>query len=133
IYYNLEKDDHNNPQYFFFNCTKLYFRLPGEHVIDQMKYDMELQFNCSGLIPGDTQNYKYAFVAVPVQVVKNYLDQSPFFNSFNSLLNEGLGAEVTINDFSDALDMFNMHKGVFFYVAGANYPQCLVSNNWIVV
>jgi carbonic anhydrase len=137
IYYNLENDDKGVRQYFFFNCSRLYFRLPGEHVIDGVKYDMELQFNCSGVIPGDKgKNEKIAFVAVPVKLVKNYETQSTFFDNFNKLFDTnstGLGSQITINNFDEAFDSFNMYRSVFFYVAGVNYPQCLVSSNWIVI
>jgi carbonic anhydrase len=131
IYYNLEKDEQQQRQFFFFNCTKLYFRLPGEHIVEGVRYDMELQFNCSGVIPGDKQkNYKNAFVAIPVQKVKNFEAQSQFFDSFENLK---LGSEITIRDFEEALDAFSMFKKVFFYSGGTNYPDCLVGANWIFV
>jgi carbonic anhydrase len=131
IFYNLEKDDHGVNQYYFFNCTKLYFRMPGEHVVEGNKYDMELQFNCSGIIPTDkSKNYKSAFVAVPVQKVKNFETQSKLFDSF---INASLGSQIKIDSFDDALDSFNMYKKIYFYSGGGNYPQCLLGTNWIFV
>lgn len=131
IFYNLEKDDQQQRQYYFFNCTKLYFRLPGEHIVDGEKYDMEIQFNCSGLIPGDkSKNNKYAFVAMPVKKVKNFEEQSSLFNQFENLTYD---SSITIDNFDDSLDSFNMYKKVYFYSGGANYPQCLLGTNWIFV
>lgn len=129
IYYNLEKDEHGNRQFFFFNCTKLYFRMPGEHVVDKISYDMEIQFNCTGLIPGDkSKNKIYAFVALPVKKVKNFENQTELFNNFDNVT---LGSNITISNFNDVLNSFNMYNKIFFYVAGANYPECLMGTNWI--
>jgi hypothetical protein len=31
-------------------CQKIYFRIPGEHIIDDMKYDMEIQIYCKVIV-----------------------------------------------------------------------------------
>lgn len=31
-------------------CKKIYFRLPGEHVIDGLKYNMEIQIRCNSKV-----------------------------------------------------------------------------------
>ena len=132
IFYNLEKDDRGNQNYYFFNCSKIYFRMPGEHTIDGLDFDMELQFNCSGVIPGDRSgNSKNAFVSIPVIKVKNYVHQSQFFSDLENLAE--LGQSVTITHFEDAFDSFNMYKQIYFYTGGMNYPQCMIGANWIVV
>jgi hypothetical protein len=28
-------------------CSKMYFRLPGEHIVDGIRYNMEIQLHCT--------------------------------------------------------------------------------------
>lgn len=139
IFYNLEKDDQGNYQYYFFNCTKLFFRLPGEHIFDNRKYGMELQFDCTGVVPGDTsQMSKKVFVAVPVEVVQTFKPQSPFFDILYSNLGDTstettLPVQIKVESFDDILNSGNMFNRIYFYSGAANYPDCMLSSNWIVV
>jgi carbonic anhydrase len=126
VYYNLDFGEYD-----FFDCTKLYFRLPGEHILEGQRFDMELQFNCSGIIPGDrSKNYKYTFVALPVQKVKNFEESTKFFDYFE---NVKLADNITVPSFEEILDSFNMYKRIFYYKATASYPDCLVAMNWLFV
>jgi hypothetical protein len=126
VYYNLDFGEYD-----FFDCTKLYFRLPGEHFLEGERYDMELQFNCSGLIPGDkTKNYKSTFVAVPVQKVKNFEESTKFFDIFE---NVKINDTLTVSSFEEILDSFNMYKRIFYYKATASYPECMVAMNWLFI
>jgi len=139
IYYNLDKDDFDEYFYYFFNCTKLYFRIPGEHILDDIKYDMELQFNCSGKIPGDKSgNIKYVFVATPVKAVDDADNQSQFFNNFEVLLKddvktENLPYKISVESFDEILNPFNMFNKIFFYSGSVNYPECMINSNWIFI
>jgi carbonic anhydrase len=139
VFYNLDKDDSGKQQYYYFNCTRLYFRMPGEHKIDNKTFDMELQFNCTGEIPGDkSHNTKFVFVAVPVVAVNDTESQSNFFDNFNVLQNEHVSSDnfpytFLIDNFDDILNPFNMFNKVFFYTGSVNYPECMIGANWIVI
>ena len=139
VFYNLYIDDFGDQQYYFFDCKKLYFRMPGEHTIDNKTFDMELQFNCTGEISGDaSHNMKSVFVAVPVVAVNDNESQSNFFDNFNILQNEHVSSDnfpytLSIDNFDDILNPFNMFNKIFFYVGSVNYPECMSEANWIVI
>jgi carbonic anhydrase len=137
IYYNLEKDESMNNQYVFYNCTKIYFRLPGEHVLEKQKYDMEIQINCTGVPPGDKSGIlKVVFVAIPVEIVKNYNSQSSVFDNFESALekaNRSLPLSIKVETFDEVLNPFNMFSRIYFYTGVSNYPKCRINANWIVI
>lgn len=131
IFYNLEQDDFNPDEYsyYFFNCFGIYFRLPGEHVFENKKYDMELQFNCTGIRDGIK---KVVFVAIPVEIVKNYHLQSKLFENFYKNMNKS-NNNILIESFDEALNPFNMFSKSFFYKGVSNFPPCVIDANWIVI
>jgi carbonic anhydrase len=139
VYYNLYTDDFGDNYYYFFNCTKLYFRIPGEHVIDENKYDMELQFNCTGEVPGDkSHNKKNVFVAIPVINVEDSEKQSNFFNNFEILMKDNVTTEnlpyfLSVDSFDEILNPFNMFSKIFYYIGSTNYPKCMLEAQWIVI
>lgn len=129
VHYNLEDDT-----YYSFNCSKIYFRLPGEHVFDYTKYDMELQLNCSGALNNPSVKLeKKVFVAIPVKIVKNFKAQSSFFDTFDNAVPAQLPVKLTIPHLDDVLNPFNMYDKIFFYSGAVNYPDCSLAANWIVI
>ena len=57
---------------------------------------------------------------MPVKKVKNFEEQSSLFNQFENLTYD---SSITIDNFDDSLDSFNMYKKVYFY-----YEFCVGQN-----
>ncbi len=134
IHYNFSKDS----RYYSFSCHKIYFRLPGEHIIDNATPDMEIQFNCTGLIPGEKDKNKYVFTAMAVKIVENNQKQSTLFDSFQDIIDkeitiDKLPFDFKINQLDDVLSPFNIYDRIFYYPGSTNYPKCMVGADWIVI
>ena len=115
VYYNLEHDDFSNAAqklYYSFNCSKIYLKLPGEHIIDNKKYDMELQIYCFG--PIDRYNFRKTFVSYPVSISD---DQDSIFDVFEKIK---INNDIKINSFDEFINPFNMFNRIFYY-SGINY------------
>ncbi len=137
IYYKLERDDFDPDtfMYYFFECSSIYFRMPGEHIFDKLRYDMELQFNCTGYPPGFSL-LKTVFVAVPVDIVKSYKNQARIFDNFEAALNGSnstLPVEIKVDGFDEILNAFDMFYKMFFYKGTSNFPPCKIDSDWIVI
>jgi len=111
--------------------------MPGEHVFEYEKYDMEIQFYCSKPDPSSGSGKTQTFVAIPARRVKNYISQSTFFEDIDKALSASKSAqlpvEILINSFYDALNPFNMFSKIFYYSGTLNYPECDVNIYWIVI
>lgn len=93
-------------------CDKIYIRVPGEHVINDNVYKMELQFNCKGHPNfSDISNDLYTKIAVPV-VIDN--EESKIFNNISAdkILEDEY---ITITGIDDFLNYFTTTHNVVYY------------------
>jgi hypothetical protein len=110
VYYNLEDDD-DYPSYFF-NSTKLYFRLPGEHLVDGKRFDMEVQIYAFGYKPGEKGgDDRRTLVSLPVKID----DSNPQTQLFDLFENPKLGQNYTISSLDYIFTPFVMFENIYYY------------------
>ena len=113
------------------NCHSISFKIPGEHIFNNKKYDAELQVNCTDIFNGELIR---TFVSIPILKVNDTQEQSHFFDEINNNI-EGkkLPVDVTINDFKDFLDIYTMMDNVYYYNGHLNYPPCSNNVYWFFI
>jgi hypothetical protein len=92
--------------YVSYKCNAIYFRFPGEHVIDDKKYDMELNIKCEGKLTG---NDFQTMLVIPASFADT---QDEFFDIFNKAK---LGDKLTVKSFDSFLNSFMMFNQIFYY------------------
>lgn len=105
--------------YYDIECKQIYFRIPGEHEINDKKFDMELQFNCTAkiqdLIHGQSlENIFNFFVAYPLNISKNDTQN----NFFDDVLNNdtlALSSTFTLRSVDEIMNNYNMYDNMYFY------------------
>ena len=113
------------------NCHSISFKIPGEHIFNNKKYDAELQVNCTDIFNGELIR---TFVSIPILKVNDTQEQSHFFNEINnSIEGKKLPVDVTINDFKDFLDVYTMMDNVYYYNGHLNYPPCYNNVYWFFI
>ena len=112
-------------------CHSISFKIPGEHIFNNKKYDAELQVNCTDIFNGELIR---TFVSIPILKVNDTQEQSHFFDEINNNI-EGkkLPVDVTINDFKDFLDIYTMMDNVYYYNGHLNYPPCSNNVYWFFI
>ena len=112
-------------------CHSISFKIPGEHIFNNKKYDAELQVNCTDIFNGELIR---TFVSIPILKVNDTQEQSHFFNEINnSIEGKKLPVDVTINDFKDFLDIYTMMDNVYYYNGHLNYPPCSNNVYWFFI
>ena len=91
------------------NCTAIFFKIPGEHIFENERGDMELQLNCS-----------------------------IFFNSLQKIVDKKidetkLPIEISVDTFGDLMDGFSVFDGAYIYDAQLNFPPCDVSVSYVYI
>ncbi len=113
------------------NCHSISFKIPGEHIFNNKKYDAELQVNCTDIFNGELIR---TFVSIPILKVNDTQEQSHFFDEINnSIEGKKLPVDVTINDFKDFLDIYTMMDNVYYYNGHLNYPPCSNNVYWFFI
>ena len=113
------------------NCHSISFKIPGEHIFNNKKYDAELQVNCTDIFNGELIR---TFVSIPILKVNDTQEQSHFFNEINnSIEGKKLPVDVTINDFKDFLDVYTIMDNVYYYNGHLNYPPCYNNVYWFFI
>ena len=112
-------------------CHSISFKIPGEHIFNNKKYDAELQVNCTDIFNGELIR---TFVSIPILKVNDTQEQSHFFDEINNNI-EGkkLPVDVTINDFKDFLDVYTIMDNVYYYNGHLNYPPCYNNVYWFFI
>ena len=112
-------------------CHSISFKIPGEHIFNNKKYDAELQVNCTDIFNGELIR---TFVSIPILKVNDTQEQSHFFNEINnSIEGKKLPVDVTINDFKDFLDVYTIMDNVYYYNGHLNYPPCYNNVYWFFI
>ena len=65
------------------NCTAIFFKIPGEHIFENERGDMELQLNCSKF---EQAILASTFISIPVKATDDEKEQSIFLIVFKKLL-----------------------------------------------
>jgi len=103
-------------------CKKIFIRMPGEHVVDGVRYDMELQVYC-------TLGEITTFFALPVKISANVSPRSFLTNFGKAQLN----TTWQINNLDDIFSPVLMFSRIFFYAGAVNYPDCDINKYWMYV
>ena len=113
------------------NCHSISFKIPGEHIFNNKKYDAELQVNCTDNFKGELI---WTFVSIPVLKVNDSIEQSHIFDEINNCIKgKNLSVDITINDFKDFLDVYTMMDNVYYYNGHLNYPPCNNNVYWFFI
>lgn len=112
-------------------CNKLYIRIPGEHEIDGVKPDMELQLKCEGKLPFDTYTNRISYISIPIQVDNDKGDNHFFKETFNDVIS--IGQKYYFNGLDNILNKFISVFGLFYYAGTNNFPECNPDHQWIVL
>jgi hypothetical protein len=113
------------------NCHSISFKIPGEHIFNNKKYDAELQVNCTDIFKGELI---WTFVSIPVLKVNDSIEQSHIFDEINNCIKgKNLSVDITINDFKDFLDIYTMMDNVYYYNGHLNYLLCNNNDYWFFV
>ena len=118
------------------NCSAIFFKLPGEHTFeDEGRPEMELQLNCSIFSQSTLSS---TFVSIPVKLTKDESEQSTFFNSLKTIVDQQidenkLPVDITVDTFGDLMDGFSVLDGAYIYEAQVNFPPCATSANYIYI
>ena len=113
------------------NCHSISFKIPGEHIFNNKKYDAELQVNCTDKYKGELIR---TFVSIPIVKVNDTQEQSHIFDEINnSIQDKKLPIDITIKDFKDFLDVYTMMDNVYYYLGHLNYPPCSNNVYWFFV
>lgn len=115
-------------------CSNIVIKIPGEHTFDDIKFDAELQVNCSYKSEMST-DLRGAFVVIPIQI--NDDNESEFSKLLSVIIKDGttvddLPKEVSFNNI-DIIDSFAMMDGTFYYEGRINYPPCEIKTIWFYV
>jgi hypothetical protein len=95
-----------------YNPNIIYFRFPGEHIIDGINYDMEIQMYAFGFLPNSTIDQRINLICYPVKVVNDTEVQTKLFDSLG---NAEINKTYTINSFDDFINPFTMFSEIYFY------------------
>ena len=117
------------------NCTAIFFKIPGEHIFENERGDMELQLNCSKF---EQAILASTFISIPVKATDDEKEQSIFFNSLQKIVDEKidetkLPIEISVDTFGDLMDGFSVFDGAYIYDAQLNFPPCDVSVNYVYI
>ena len=113
------------------NCHSISFKIPGEHIFNNKKYDAELQVNCTDNFKGELI---WTFVSIPVLKVNDSIEQSHIFDEINNCIKgKNLSVDININDFKDFLDVYTMMDNVYYYNGHLNYPPCNNNVYWFFI
>ena len=104
------------------NCTAIFFKIPGEHIFENERGDMELQLNCSIFKQAILSS---TFISIPVKSTDDEKDQSIFFNSLQRIVDEKidetkLPVEISVDTFGDLMDGLSVFDGAYLYNAQLN-------------
>jgi len=120
-------------------CSKIYVHAPGEHVVNGVEYDMEIQIFCEGvpLFVEDTTKQQY-LIAIPVKQTSNKTEESKFFKNM-SIENIKDKGDIIISGIEKVLNEFSTTKGLITYYGSESFPNCkeltwiyLYGNNLVI-
>lgn len=115
-----------------YDCSKIYVKLPAEHIVDDNKFDLELQILCTGIPQyGDYGSPENDFITIPTKIGEN---ESLLFSSMKleNIIDNG---QFEIKGFNEFLNILTPLKGLYYYKGTeTNFiNRCTLLNNWIVL
>lgn len=132
VHHNLEFDDfEERSNYNNSPCDRLYIRIPGEHEIDGIRPDMELQLQCKGNLPFDKFTERISYISIPIMVDDVKGDDEFFIKTFGNEIS--LGQTYIFDGLDVVLNKFISVYGVFYYSGTNNFPECNPDHQWIVL
>ena len=124
IVYNLADE------YIKVSCYSIYFRTPGEHTLENLSFDMELQVNCTGRKPYDADNYSKMLVSIPVKIATETESTTTFFDNFADFTFDKV---YEIDHLQSLLGYLTQAKTLYYYEGSKNFPNCEIGFSFLFV